>query len=194
MAFQNKGRRTPFRPKQTAKSAASSAIKPRSSRPAGFKSSQDGENTDLHLPSAAFSPSAPKGPRVPAQDSAPAVSEKLHKVLADAGLGSRRDMEELITQGRVSVNGEPAYIGQRVLPTDLVRVNGKPVRRAMKQAESVPQVLIYHKPAGEIVSKDRRFLIIFLARETADGSPLAVWTSIPKAYCSLRLTENWLTA
>ncbi len=35
----------------------------------------------------------------------------------------RRDMEELITQGRVSVNGEPAFIGQRVLPTDLVRVN-----------------------------------------------------------------------
>ena len=154
MAFQNKGRRTPFRPKQTAKSAGSSGIKTRSPRPAGFKSSQDGETADLHLPATAFSPSASKGPRVPAQDSAPAVSEKLHKVLADAGLGSRRDMEELITQGRVSVNGEPAFIGQRVLPTDLVRVNGKPVRRAMKHAESVPQVLIYHKPAGEIVSKD----------------------------------------
>lgn len=154
MAFQNKGRRTPFRPKHTAKSAGSSGIKTRSPRPAGFKSSQDGETADLHLPATAFSPSASKGPRVPAQDSAPAVSEKLHKVLADAGLGSRRDMEELITQGRVSVNGEPAFIGQRVLPTDLVRVNGKPVRRAMKHAESVPQVLIYHKPAGEIVSKD----------------------------------------
>ena len=108
MAFQNKGRRTPFRPKQTAKSAGSSGIKTRSPRPVGFKSSQDGETADLHLPATAFSPSASKGPRVPAQDSAPAVSEKLHKVLADAGLGSRRDMEELITQGRVSVNGEPA--------------------------------------------------------------------------------------
>jgi hypothetical protein len=44
-----------------------------------------------------------------------AQSEKLHKVLADAGIGSRRDMEELIIAGRVSVNGEPAHIGQRVI-------------------------------------------------------------------------------
>jgi len=49
-----------------------------------------------------------------------AQSEKLHKVLADAGIGSRRDMEELIIAGRVSVNGEPAHIGQRVLATDQV--------------------------------------------------------------------------
>ena len=39
---------------------------------------------------------------------------KLHKVLAQAGLGSRRDMEELITEGRITVNGEPAHIGQRI--------------------------------------------------------------------------------
>jgi 16S rRNA U516 pseudouridylate synthase RsuA-like enzyme len=38
----------------------------------------------------------------------------------EAGLGSRRDMEELIVAGRVSVNGEPAHIGQRILPTDQV--------------------------------------------------------------------------
>lgn len=50
---------------------------------------------------------------------------KLHKILADAGLGSRRDMEDLILQGRVSVNGLPAHIGQRILATDQVRVNGK---------------------------------------------------------------------
>ena len=45
-----------------------------------------------------------------------AVMPKLHKVLADAGIGSRREMEELIVAGRVSVNGEPAHIGQRVAP------------------------------------------------------------------------------
>ena len=45
-----------------------------------------------------------------------------HKVLAEAGLGSRRDMEELIIAGRVSVNGEPAHIGQRILPADQVRM------------------------------------------------------------------------
>ena len=81
-----------------------------------------------------------------AEDDAP----KLHKVLADVGLGSRRDMEELIISGRVSVNGEPAHIGQRILPTDQVRINGKLLQR--KVARRPPRVLVYHKPAGEIVS------------------------------------------
>jgi 23S rRNA pseudouridine2605 synthase len=82
-----------------------------------------------------------------------AQSDKLHKVLADAGVGSRRDMEELIVAGRVSVNGQPAHVGQRVLPTDQVRINGKPlnVRRVPGRP---PRVLLYHKPAGEIVSQD----------------------------------------
>lgn len=89
-----------------------------------------------------------KAPRrdLKAEDDAP----KLHKVLADAGLGSRRDMEELIIAGRVSVNGEPAHIGQRILPMDQVRINGKLVHR--KVAKKPPRVLLYHKPAGEIVS------------------------------------------
>lgn len=77
---------------------------------------------------------------------------KLHKVLAEAGLGSRRDMEELIVAGRVSVNGEPAHIGQRILPTDAVRINGKLIQRRV--SKKPPRVLIYHKPAGEIVSMD----------------------------------------
>ena len=75
---------------------------------------------------------------------------KLHKVLAEAGLGSRRDMEELIVAGRVSVNGEPAHIGQRILPTDFVRINGKLIQR--KVSKKPPRVLVYHKPAGQIVS------------------------------------------
>jgi 23S rRNA pseudouridine2605 synthase len=83
-----------------------------------------------------------------AEDDAP----KLHKVLAEAGLGSRRDMEELIIAGRVSVNGEPAHIGQRILPADQVRINGKLIHR--KVSKRPPRVLIYHKPAGEIVSHD----------------------------------------
>lgn len=83
-----------------------------------------------------------------ADDDAP----KLHKVLAEAGLGSRRDMEDLIVAGRVSVNGEPAHIGQRILPTDQVRINGKLIQRRV--AKSLPRVLAYHKPSGEIVSHD----------------------------------------
>jgi 23S rRNA pseudouridine2605 synthase len=83
-----------------------------------------------------------------------ANSEKLHKVLADAGIGSRRDMEELIIAGRVSVNGEPAHIGQRVMPNDQVRVNGKPIQLRLKAQGRPPRVLLYHKPSGEIVSQD----------------------------------------
>ena len=84
-----------------------------------------------------------------ADDDAP----KLHKVLAEAGLGSRRDMEDLIIAGRVSVNGEPAHIGQRILPTDAVRINGKLIQRRVNNNKP-PRVLVYHKPAGEIVSHD----------------------------------------
>src|SRR5690554_2325980 len=81
-----------------------------------------------------------------------AIAPKLHKVLADAGIGSRREMEELIIAGRVSVNGEPAHIGQRVKPNDQVRVNGKPITR--RNPAKPPRVILYHKPAGEIVSHD----------------------------------------
>ncbi len=77
---------------------------------------------------------------------------KLHKVLADAGLGSRRDMEELIVAGRVTVNGLPAHIGQRIGANDQIRVNGRALaRRAVPQPA---RVLLYHKPAGEITSRD----------------------------------------
>lgn len=84
--------------------------------------------------------------------SSDAVMPKLHKVLADAGIGSRREMEELIIAGRVSVNGEPAHIGQRVGANDLVRVNGRLITRP--NASKPPRIILYHKPAGEIVSHD----------------------------------------
>lgn len=84
--------------------------------------------------------------------SSDAIMPKLHKVLADAGVGSRRDMEDLILQGRVSVNGEPAHIGQRVGVDDVVRVNGRLVTRP--KSNRPPRVILYHKPAGEIVTMD----------------------------------------
>lgn len=80
------------------------------------------------------------------------IRPKLHKVLADAGVGSRRDMEELIIAGRVSVNGEPAHVGQRVGQEDLVKVNGRMIRRP--RVDRPPRVIFYHKPAGEIVTHD----------------------------------------
>lgn len=80
---------------------------------------------------------------------------KLHKLLADAGIGSRREMEELIIAGRVSVNGQPAHVGQRIGPTDQIRVNGRPLRvRLAQQQARAPKVLLYHKQPGEICSRD----------------------------------------
>jgi len=77
---------------------------------------------------------------------------KLHKVLAQAGLGSRLEMEQLITEGRISVNNEPAHIGQRVQFGDQVKVNGKPIR--VRIDPPPPRVIAYHKPAGEVVTHD----------------------------------------
>ncbi|MEW5888407.1 MAG: 23S rRNA pseudouridine(2605) synthase RluB [Pseudomonadota bacterium] len=78
--------------------------------------------------------------------------EKLHKILAQAGLGSRRELEEWIIAGRVSVNGLPAHVGQRIGPNDQVRVNGRPIK--LRFERQLPRVLLYHKPEGEIVSRD----------------------------------------
>jgi 23S rRNA pseudouridine2605 synthase len=79
-------------------------------------------------------------------------SPKLHKVLAQAGLGSRLEMEQLILEGRISVNAEPAHIGQRIQFGDTVKVNGKPVR--VRIDPPPPRVIAYHKPAGEVVTHD----------------------------------------
>jgi len=77
---------------------------------------------------------------------------KLHKVLAQGGIGSRRDMEQMILEGRITVNGEPAHIGQRISYGDQVRVNGKPIK--FRIAPPAPRVIAYHKPVGEVVTHD----------------------------------------
>ncbi|OIQ96255.1 ribosomal large subunit pseudouridine synthase B [mine drainage metagenome] len=88
----------------------------------------------------------------PRPEPVPEATTKLHKALADAGLGSRRELEQWILAGRVSVNGEPAHVGQRIGPQDKVRVNGKLVH--LRFADRRPRVLLYHKPEGEIVSRE----------------------------------------
>lgn len=79
-------------------------------------------------------------------------SPKLHKVLAQAGMGSRLEMEKLILEGRITVNNEPAHVGQRVQLGDHVKVNGKPIRFRIEPPPA--RVIAYHKPAGEVVSND----------------------------------------
>ncbi len=80
------------------------------------------------------------------------MSEKLQKVLARIGLGSRRYMEEVIAAGRVSVNGAVASIGTRVEPTDELRVDGRKIN--LQRAEEIRRrVIVYYKPEGEICSR-----------------------------------------
>jgi len=79
---------------------------------------------------------------------------KLQKRLAETGLGSRRAMEELIESGQVSVNGRIAKLGARVADSDWIMVGGKLIGRVRASKEGEPQILLYHKPEGEIVSRD----------------------------------------
>ena len=103
-----------------------------------FDASADGD---------AAAPEPPKRVLAPQAD-----SPKLHKVLAQAGLGSRLEMEQLITEGRISVNNEPAHIGQRIQFGDSIKINGKPVR--VRIEPPAPRVIAYHKPVGEVVTHD----------------------------------------
>lgn len=79
-------------------------------------------------------------------------SEKLQKVLARAGLGSRREMERRIEAGRVQVNGRPASLGDRVEPGARIHVDGRPVSAATL-APTARRVIVYHKPTGELVTR-----------------------------------------
>ncbi len=81
-----------------------------------------------------------------------AETPKLHKVLAQSGMGSRLEMEQLILEGRISVNNEPAHIGQRIQFGDNIKVNGKPIRFRIEPPPA--RVIAYHKPVGEVVTHD----------------------------------------
>ena len=76
---------------------------------------------------------------------------KLQKVLAQAGIGSRRDIEQLVAEGRITVNGEAAHVGQRIPFGDQMRIDGKPIKARI--VPPPPRVLAI-KPAGEVVTHD----------------------------------------
>ena len=77
--------------------------------------------------------------------------QKLQKVLANLGLGSRRKMERLIEEGRVTVDDSVATLGDRVYAGQVLRLDGKPLE--VDAAEQV-RVLLYHKPVREVCSRD----------------------------------------
>ncbi|WP_343628596.1 pseudouridine synthase [Roseateles sp.] len=79
-----------------------------------------------------------------------ADAPKLQKVLAQAGVGSRRDIEDMIAKGQITVNGEVAHVGQRISYGDRVAVAGKPIK--VRIAPVAPRILAYHKPVGEVAT------------------------------------------
>jgi len=85
----------------------------------------------------------------PASADTPPSTFKLQKLLAQRGLGSRREMEALIASGEVSVNGKTAALGDRAGPGDVIRIGRRVIR---VHEEELHKVLLYHKPEGEIVS------------------------------------------
>jgi len=80
------------------------------------------------------------------------LDERLHKLLAQHGLGSRRQVESWITEGRVLVNGRVAEIGQRVRTGDKIVVDGRDVTKRL-HAPTETQVIVYHKPSGELLRR-----------------------------------------
>lgn len=78
--------------------------------------------------------------------------EKIQKLLAQAGAGSRREMEKLIAAGRVTVNGQVAKLGDRATSRDIVTLDGKQVM--LTEEDTAGRVLIYNKPEGEISTRN----------------------------------------
>lgn len=78
--------------------------------------------------------------------------ERLQKVLAASGVGSRREMEEWINNGWVQVNGRVAVLGEKITPEDQVTVKGSAIK--LKWADRLPRIILYYKQEGEIVSRD----------------------------------------
>lgn len=140
-------RRSPLRP------PSKPTVKPGSARPDASRQGQT-----------AGASSAGQGPRAPQAAgkgeghfkhgrTGPEAAVKLHKALADAGLGSRRDMEAWIVEGRVTVNNQTARVGDRVTSLDVIKVSGRRVYLRPATEKRI-RVLLYHKQEGEIVSRD----------------------------------------
>lgn len=87
------------------------------------------------------------------KDGGPVVEERLQKVMAQAGIGSRRAIEERIGAGEIKVNGNVAEIGSSIRNGDRVEIDGKAFIAVPTPAEEV-QLLMYHKPEGELTTTD----------------------------------------
>lgn len=80
------------------------------------------------------------------------IKERLHKVLSQAGIGSRREMERWIANGMVKINGKTAEVGVSITEDDKIIVRGNLIDNPLKR-DTRTRVLLYHKPVGEISSR-----------------------------------------
>jgi len=80
--------------------------------------------------------------------------ERVQKVLAQAGFGSRREIEDWIRDGKIEINGVIAKLGDHVKSSDQVRIAGKLIPLSKLTEHMVARVLVYHKPEGEICTRD----------------------------------------
>ncbi|MDR0440714.1 MAG: pseudouridine synthase [Candidatus Accumulibacter sp.] len=157
----SKPRKTPFRPaapdsRRSRASGSSSARAPEADAPERTRRSPRLDT--------AGAPGRSRRPETPDKP------VRLHKLLSQSGLGSRREMEEAIAAGRVTINGKPARIGQPAMSGDRVKIDGKLVN--VKFSARLPRVIFYHKPEGEIVSRDdpQRRPSVFTALPRLSGS------------------------
>jgi 23S rRNA pseudouridine2605 synthase len=81
------------------------------------------------------------------------LAERIQKLLAAAGHGSRRGIEEWLRAGRISVNGKAAQLGDRAEPSDRFELDGRPLHTAASADAGIAAVLLYHKPVSEVTTR-----------------------------------------
>lgn len=121
----------------------------------------------MRIPNPNQKPKQHKPTQIAPNSQADAAGERLQKVLAQAGLGSRREIEEWIRVGRITLNGQVAVLGARYQKGDRLTLNGRPIDLDGRRDDPT-RVLVYHKPVGELVT-----------RRDPEGRPV-VFTQLPR--------------
>lgn len=114
------------------------------------------------------------------------MSERLHKLLAQHGLGSRREIEKWMLEGRVRLNNQPAQPGDRYNPGDRVSIDGKEVTSRL-QVFAAAKVLLYHKPQGQPITPTAE-------DESGEVAAKSVMESLPSLRGSRWLVVNTMQA
>ena len=114
------------------------------------------------------------------------MSERLHKLLAQHGLGSRREIEKWMLEGRVRLNNQPAQPGDRYNPGDRVSIDGKDVTSRL-QVFAAPKVVLYHKPQGQPITPTA-------SGEDGEVADKSVMESLPSLRGSRWLVVNTMQA